>query len=511
MPEKTFAKPYRTPKYAAPRKKPRFPFRWVGLILLILILLTAGISGIIVARDPHDFRIVEGVSVGGLDLSGMTPLEASRALKNASGDLLESAPLLLELPQETMTLEPKAFQLSMNHVSAVRDAFRIGRSAPEDQSKTIGLLPYLKYNENHLQDLLAGYAEKYDTQYLPSEWKLEGNSPDLSLQESMPSGVQQTLILTKGISETRLDQEEAKARILNFLDSAFAAGASEQYRVRDFVTLIPTPLETVDIPAIHQELYVAPVNDSLSLETYQPVSGSYGLGFDVSSARIAVLNADEGESVSIPMYLEEPEIIGDAVYFRDVLGYCETPHTNNENRNHNLAKACEAMDGVILQPGEVFSYNDTLGERSKENGWKLAGAYSGLNLVQSYGGGICQGSSTIYCAALYADLEIVFRINHGFAVNYMPHGLDATVSWNGPDFQFRNSTHFPIKIAAEVSDGYVKVTLLGTEERDYYIEMESKATWGDEYIYAKSYKCKYDRETGELISRELEARSNYMR
>lgn len=511
MSEKTFAIPYRTPKYAAPRKKPRFPFRRVGLILLILILLTAGIFGIVIARDPHDFRIVDGVRVGGLDLSGMTPLEASRALKNASGDLLESVPLTLELPQETITLEPKEFRLSMDHGSAVRDAFRIGRSAPEDQSKAIGLIPYLKYDENHLQEVLAEYARKYDTQYLPSQWTLEGDKPDLSIQDSMPSGVQQTLVLTKGVSETQLDQDDAKARILAFLDNAFDAETSGEYRVRDFSILIPTPVETVDIPSIYQEVYTAPVNDSLSLETYQIVPGSYGYGFDVSSARVAVLHAREGESVSIPMYLEEPEIIGDAVYFRDVLGYCETPHTNNEDRNHNLVKSCAAMDGVILQPGDIFSYNETLGERTKENGWKRAGAYSGYELVLSYGGGICQGSSTIYCAALYADLEIVHRVNHGFAVSYMPHGLDATVSWNGPDFQFRNNTHFPIKIAAEVSDGYVKVTLLGTEERDYYVEMESKASWGDNYIYAKSYKCKYDRETGELISRELEARSNYKR
>ena len=129
----------------------------------------------------------------------------------------------------------------------------------------------------------------------------------------------------------------------------------------------------------------------------------------------------------------------------------------------------------------------------------------------SYGGGICQGSTTIYCAALYADLEIVHRKNHGFTVSYVKPGLDATVNWGGPDFQFRNSTHFPIKISAEVSDGFVKVALLGTEERDYYVEMESEVGYGSDAIYCKSYKCKYDRETGELISREMEARSNYMR
>ena len=210
------------------------------------------------------------------------------------------------------------------------------------------------------------------------------------------------------------------------------------------------------------------------------------------------------------MLLVEPEIFGEEVFFQDVLGSCDTPHTKDENRNHNLTLACAAIDGLILQPGETFSYNDTLGERTEARGYKRAGAYSGTALVQSFGGGICQGSSTLYYCTLIADLEIVHRVNHGYTVSYIPIGLDATVNWGKPDYQFRNNFHFPIKLTAKVEDGYVKMQILGTDEKDYYVEMESEASYGADYIYAKSYKCKYDKATGELISRELEARSNYM-
>ena len=269
--------------------------------------------------------------------------------------------------------------------------------------------------------------------------------------------------------------------------------------------------ELPDLQAIYDDLYIAPVDDSLDMEQYKVVPGAFGYHFDMDSAEKLVSDAEFGETLSIPMEFLEPEVTGEDVYFRDVLGYCETPHTKDENRNNNLRRACESMNGLVLQPGDVFSYNDTLGPRTKENGYLRAGAYSGWVLVQSYGGGICQGSSTIYGAALHADLEIVHRKNHGYAVSYVDYGLDATVNWGGPDFQFRNSTHFPIKIAAEVSDGYVKVTILGTEERDYYVEMETEYTIGSGTIYAQSYKCKYDRETDALISREKEAKSNYMR
>jgi len=492
--------------------KNKFPILLrVALVLLVLVLLAAGGFGIYVAQDPYDFRILENVSVGGLNLGGMTPFEAHSSLKDAAEELLYSTELPLELPEETLLLSPEEAKLSVRVWSAVVDAFRVGRSDLPAQNTGLGLLPYLKYNEDAIRQTLEAYAVRYDTEYTPSAWEVQGEMPELNLGKQANIHAGQTLVLTMGIPETRLDIDESLRQILEIYDQAFSALKNDSYTVQNFKIRKPSPVADPDVTAIYDALYIAPVDDSLDMETYQPVSGSYGYGFDLNAARKAVRMADHGAVLQIPLTLEEPEITGEEVYFRDVLGYCETSHTNNDNRNHNLAMACAAMDGKILQPGEVFSYNETLGERTKERGWKLAGAYSGLKLVQSYGGGICQGSSTIYCAVLYADLEIVHRVNHGFTVNYMDYGLDATVSWNGPDFQFRNNTHFPIKIAAEVSDGFVKVTILGTEERDYYVKMESQASWGDKYIYAKSYKCKYDRKTDELISRELEARSNYLR
>ena len=406
-------------------------------------------------------------------------------------------------------LYPQQIELSLKSWRAVMDAYKVGRS--ENTEPELGLLPYLEYDESQIRAVLETYAAAHDTVYIPSGWTAEGEYPELNLAKQKDPGAGQTLVLTMGVPGTRLDIDESVQKILDVYDHALDSQYLDRYAASDFTVLVPEPVTPLDMQDICEELSVAPVDDSLDMETYQIVTGSYGYGFDLEAARKQVEKAQYGDVLEIPMVLTEPEIVGEEVYFRDLLGYCETPHSNNEDRNHNLAKACAAMDGMILQPGEVFSYNETLGERTKENGWKRAGAYSGVKLVQSYGGGICQVSSTIYCATLYADLEIVFRINHGIPVSYMDYGLDATVSWNGPDYQFRNNTHFPVKIAAEVSDGYVKVGLWGTEERDYYVEMETKTGWSDDFIYARSYKCKYDRETGELISRDLEARSNYMR
>ena len=156
--------------------------------------------------------------------------------------------------------------------------------------------------------------------------------------------------------------------------------------------------------------------------------------------------------------------------------------------------------------------------------------------MNQVGGGICQVSSTLYCSTLLADLEIVSRTNHGFPVNYINYGMDATVSWRSPDFKFRNNTNYPIKIEASVSGGYVNVQILGTDEKDYYIEMSYvvSETYKPETEYkdfkpdnpegykngdvieegttgylVKTYKSKYDKATGVLISKDFVANSRY--
>lgn len=478
-----------------------------GLILLVLILIAGSLYA---GLDPHDNRILENVTVGGIDVGGMTPERAYRELKYASEEVLERSALWVDLPESSIPLEPGDTKASLNCVSAVWSAWLAGRFGNRELS--VPLLDHLRLDEQYIRDQIDLYADTYDTDVAPSHYELSGSMPDLEIENQGKDNQPQTLVLTMGLPTARLDREDAFRKILAVYDSAFGAANTTGYRVTGpfRVEILEEP-ELPDLQAIYDAVYISPVDDSLNMETYEVIPGAWGYHFDMDAAQSLADQAEFGETLSIPMAFQEPDIFGEDVYYRDVLGYCETKHTDDANRNNNLRRACESMNGLVLQPGEVFSYNDTLGQRTKENGYLRAGAYSGWELVQSYGGGICQGSSTIYCAALYADLEIVHRKNHGYKVGYIDAGLDATVNWGGPDFQFRNSTHFPIKIAAEVSDGYVKVTILGTEERDYYIEMETEAQWGSSTIYAKSYKCKYDRETGELISRELEARSNYMR
>ena len=123
-------------------------------------------------------------------------------------------------------------------------------------------------------------------------------------------------------------------------------------------------------------------------------------------------------------------------------------------------------------PGEVFSYNSIVGERTIAAGYKNAAIYENGQVVDGLGGGICQVSSTLYNAVLYANLEVVERTNHMFLTTYVSGGRDATVAYGSLDFKFKNNRDYPVRIASSVQGGYCTVQIYGLKkEDDYQVEI----------------------------------------
>ena len=479
----------------------------------VVVLLCVG--GILIPRilDPYDNRILPNTTVGGVDVGGMTRMEAYKALKEATA--FSQQAMEVTLPDGTITLSPDNTKAKFRGWKAASEAFRIGRRGTEEEKQSaytasqgngnhLGMLPFLELDQEYIRAQLEAYAAKNNVAHTELQYHLEGSQPPLAEEQYSESAVHQTLVLTLGTPLQELDVDAVLGVILEAYsqNTLQVTIASIEYKT--------TPAAP-DLDAIYEEFYIPPVNTTLDMTAYRQVPGAYGYALDMDVAKELLSQAQYGETIRIPMCYVKPEILGDEAYFREELGYCETKHTNNENRNTNLTLACAAIDGLILQPGEEFSFNTTVGERTAEKGYKPAAAYSGTRTVDSIGGGVCQVSSTLYNAALIADMEIVHRVNHGFRSSYIAIGLDATVNWGGPDFQFRNNAHFPVMIKAEVSDGFVKIKLLGTDEKDYYIKMTSGYDEDDNYYYSWSYKNKYDKETDELISKEREAYSSYMK
>ncbi len=478
------------------------------LVLAVLLAIALILSGVLVYRsltDPLDCRMAADVKIGGLDVSGKTWLEAWRSVGTAAKETLLAEAMEVSLPGDTVTVSPKEAGVKVSAWKAVNDAYRIGRKEAA-QETNLPLSHYISWNEAYVRSLLETYASQYNTDLTQPSWKLRGLVPELGTDAFDPSAPGQTVELTLGLPKRHMDVDATMQQILQGYNESLAGVEKLALDVE------PSQLpQEPNLQEIYDTCYLSPKDDALDMATYQVIPGSYGYAFDLEAAQALVDQAPYGETVSIPMEPVEPEIFGEGVYFRDVLGSCETKHTTDENRNTNLRLLCGFLDGVVIQPGEEFSYNQAVGERTEERGFKPATVFAGDRKAKDFGGGVCQGSSTLYNCLLIADMEITKRHGHGALVTYIPLGLDAAVNWStDTDLRFINNSHFPVKIQAKVSDGYVKMKLLGTDEKDYYIKMEAKQYQEGDYYYATSYKCKYDKKTDELISRDREAFSSYI-
>ena len=143
------------------------------------------------------------------------------------------------------------------------------------------------------------------------------------------------------------------------------------------------------------------------------------------------------------------------------IGTYTTTTTANEKRNTNVRLAAEAVNGTVLQPGEEFSFNDVVGERTAAKGYKEAAAYSNGEVVDEIGGGVCQISSTLYNVVVRSGLKTTVRRSHTFEPSYVTPGTDAAVSWGGPDYKFMNNTSAAIGIRASYADRKVTISIYG--------------------------------------------------
>ena len=155
-----------------------------------------------------------------------------------------------------------------------------------------------------------------------------------------------------------------------------------------------------------------------------------------------------------------------------------TTTTSNSNRNENIRLACEAVNGTILNPGQEFSFNETTGARTEAKGYKPATAYLNGEVVQEPGGGVCQVSSTLYNAVVFAGLKSTERHAHSYEPSYVTPGEEAAVSYGGPDFKFVNNSDYPIAIKTSFANRELTISIYGVQilPDGTKIRMESKKT-----------------------------------
>ena len=477
-------------------------------------------------------RILPNVSVAGLDVSGMTVEEAQTALDRA----------MEEYGGQIIGLVSYDGQLW----SIAADKMGYGWSFPAEAAGAVGRENFLTGGGVYLTQLLGREhrisAPRWDCTALDETVDRVEAETGGSVTEASYQLEGDALVMTKGRTGQAIDRGQVRDSLWSAVEEAMEqkfGGAEGAVEVENPLMPQETPPQEPDFQAIHGAVAVEPQSAQYDRETGAVTDHVVGVDFDVEALKAAYEQAGEGETFSIPVTLTQPEETKqslEAKLFRDLLGEGTTNVGGSSSRKHNVKLSAQACNGVILMPGEVFSYNNTTGSRSASKGYLAAPVYSGDASVDEVGGGICQPSSTLYLAALNSNLKIVERHQHQFAVGYVPDGLDATVYYGSLDFRFENDTDYPIKLVAKSykSSGstYLTVTIYGTKTDDLHVKMTNKVyNWVEyETVYqvdaavpvgtvkegqngykgrnADTYRNLYDAE-GNLVSSTLEATNKY--
>ena len=453
--------------------------RLLGILiaLLVLALVCGGLFLRARSQVSGEARVMPGVTVGGTDLSGMTRPQVLEELRRMGYGDMEGKSLTLSLEGEEYIFTAEELGLVPDLQAAADAVMACGRSGNADRDALSWLLSFIRREETTPE--LPGVSLREDI--LEDFCGEAAESLERESTRSIVFAGTEYLEITLGTPGTHVDRDALEKALKTALEDG---------SLRAEYTPEIIPAEAPDLEELWKQTDRAPENARFD-DTYQVQPDRPGCTFDLDAAKQLLASAGPGDKVSIPLVYEEAEITAEeleAMLFRDLLASVETPLTSNAVRTHNIELAAARIHNTILLPGQEFSYNGALGERTEEKGYGSATAYRDGQVVEEVGGGICQLSSALYYCALLADETILERECHRYYQSYLPLGMDATVSWGGPDFSFKLKDEFPIRMYAWIEGDQLKVEFWGTrlEEGHVELEYEVNAVYPHDTLYVEN-------------------------
>jgi len=443
------------------------------------ILLIAGISVLAVAllvflgvfawgvSLKNSETVFPNVCVAGVNVGGMTAEEAVEAVETNLATTHATRTLTVQLPDRKLVFDPEMANSPMDVDAMVAQAMAYGRDGSafevlrqyvdcKESAYILDMEDFVQVDEEYIRELIDKTAEDVERDMTQSKIAMDEERAVITIQ--------------LGYNGRTLNADKLYEKVMAAYNSGDLSDISFSYDV--------VPYDIVDLQSYYNEYCTSARNAYYDKAEKKVVDEVVGYGFDLIAANARLALAEEGSVIEIPLQVIEPEVTKEAYMsknFPDVVASYESAHVYNPDRTANLTLACQALNGTVLNPGEVFSFNAVVGERTPEKGYKEGIIYAdGGKSELEAGGGICQVVSSVYMCALTSDLTIVERQPHMYPVSYVPYGCDATVYWGAVDFKFKNSYDNPIMIQAVVENGYVKVKFLGVIENDYTIKMTSE-------------------------------------
>ncbi len=368
-----------------------------------------------------------GVTVQGVDVSGMTPEEAQAALAEAEQALVADVSFRVTDGEHSYDFDRSRFDISFNTEAVLAEAIALGRD---------GTLEVL---QAELADIAAN-GRSFTISYTATPQDVEGFVAGIAAELDTPA-----VDATFSVKQLAVNEKTEAFDVVNIglTEEEVAAGADIRDKRFDFI-------EGTEGCSLDQAALAAEINTRAQAQEYGEVN------FQLSPLYPSITVATIKQSLVLRTSASTSYASG---------------NYGRSTRVHNMTKACGLIYSTILQPGDVFSSNDALGPRYEKYGWQMAPAVidGGANTEDQPGGGVCQVSTTMYNAILMGDYEIVYRQPHSSRLGYVDGGLDATINTGTIDFKWSNNTEAPIYV----------FTWIDTEEKLVWCEIYGLPFSGD--------------------------------
>lgn len=446
-------------------------------------------------------KIISNIFIQTYDVSNLTQEEAIKKINNIITSQIPEELTLKHNDYET-SISTKELNIQFDTTNAVNNAYKVGRTGNllqndltilqtkfQKKQFTLNLTLDIESLKKQLQDISGKLPDKVKE----SSYYIEGSN----------------LILTKGETGAVVDVDKTASEIIEQIQNL-----NVKNNTIEIATEEKSP-SALDIDSIHSELYSEAKDAYFTQNPYSIYPSENGVDFAISIDDAKAMLKEDKDEYSIPLKVLYPSVttnmLGTEAFPNLLSQYSTSYSTKNQKRTTNLRLAANKINGTVLMPGETFSYNKVVGERTIAAGYQEAPIYVSGKVVDGLGGGICQITTTLYNAVVYANLEIVERSNHQFVPSYAPASRDATVVYGSIDFKFKNNRNYPIKILCSVQNGIANFQIYGLKtDNDYEVVISNRVTGTtSNAIYSEAYKIL--KQNGQVVSSTLLSQDVYKR
>ena len=484
------------------RKKIVIKISIIAIVLIIVLLILSTAFAISVSTTN---KIIDGISIGNIDMSGKDKDEACGILTQK---LQERQNLKVKLKyqdyEKDISMEQLDIKLDVEKV--VDEALSKGRDSNifannfkiiKNRFRNENIELPIQYDKEELEKIISetglelpGGVNEYTYSVEENELIISSGTDGIVIdgERMVNSLTDEIMDLSKDIPDIKEVETEEKVLDDSLDEEEQTEQTVEEKTITKKVNQIDREIfvknqkaKAIDIDQIYSEIHSEPEDAYIVDEPFQVVVDKDGIDLGISLEEAKAIVQEPKEEYVIPLKITKANTtvadLGPRAFPNLLSTYTTRYDAGNVSRTTNLSIACSKINGYVVSPGEVFSYNKVLGKRTSENGYKEAAVYVAGGVENGLGGGICQISTTLYNAVLLANLGIEERHNHSYTTTYSEPGKDATVSYGVLDFKFKNTRKYPIKLEAYIKSGVATVSVYGIkEDPEYNIKIVATTT-----------------------------------